>query len=191
MVPVKALEEIIRDCQEGRPSARQYLYEKFSPVMFAICLRYSRDRTEAEDLLHEGFLKVFRSIGDFRGEGSLEGWMRRIMVNTALEQYRRKNYLYPVENLPEEEAGEAESPDMQLRSEDLQQMIRELPPRYRMVFNLYALEGYSHKEIAKMMGITTGTSKSNLSRAREILQRKVEAQYGILRKLPGNYEQRG
>ena len=191
MVPVKALEEIIRDCQEGRPSARQYLYEKFSPVMFAICLRYSRDRTEAEDLLHEGFLKVFRSIDDFRGEGSLEGWMRRIMVNTALEQYRRKNYLYPVENLPEEEAGEAESPDMQLRSEDLQQMIRELPPRYRMVFNLYALEGYSHKEIAKMMGITTGTSKSNLSRAREILQRKVEAQYGILGKLPGNYEQRG
>ena len=191
MVPVKALEEIIRDCQEGRPSALQYLYEKFSPVMFAICLRYSRDRTEAEDLLQEGFLKVFRSIGGFRGEGSLEGWMRRIMVNTALEQYRRKNYMYPVENLPEEEAGEAESPDMQLRSEDLQQMICDLPPRYRMVFNLYALEGYSHKEIAIMMGITTGTSKSNLSRAREILQRKVEAQYGVLRKLPGNYEQRG
>lgn len=188
---VKIVEEIIRGCQSGKRSDQQLLYEHFSSGMFAVCMRYTRDTSEAEDILHEGFIKVFENIDRFRGEGSFEGWMRRIMVNLALERYRRQHKLYPVEDISEESGIEWEGADMQIRTEDLLKMISLLSPRYRMVFNLYAIEGYSHKEIAEMMGISEGTSKSNLARARGILQRKVNASYSALTIKGKDYEQRG
>jgi RNA polymerase sigma-70 factor (ECF subfamily) len=170
---MKTLEEIIRGCQSGRQADQQLLYEKFSAKMYAICFRYTRDRTEAEDVLHEGFIKVFKGIADFRGSGSFEGWMRRIMVNSALERFRRQHWLFPVEEVAEDASVDWNGPEQSLSAADLLQMVSELPPRYRMVFNLYAIEGYSHKEVSDMLGINEGTSKSNLARARAILQKRL------------------
>lgn len=173
------LNEIIRGCVSGRNNAQKLLYDMFSPKLFSLCLRYSRDRSEAEDTLQEGFIRIFSHIRDFRFEGSFEGWMRRIMVNTALEKHRKLNYMY---SLTEDETiadtGSSFSVE-QTAAADLLKMVQELSPQYRMVFNLYAIEGYNHKEIGVMLGISEGTSKSNLSRARQVLQEKVRDAYGI------------
>ncbi|HRY98316.1 MAG TPA: RNA polymerase sigma factor [Bacteroidales bacterium] len=174
---MKTLEEIIRGCQSGRQADQQLLYEKFSAKMYAICLRYTRDRTEAEDVLHEGFIRVFGAIRDFRGSGSFEGWMRRIMVNSALERFRRQHWLFPVEEIEEDAAVDWNGPEQVLGLSELLNMVSELPPRYRMVFNLCAIEGYPHHEVAGMLGISEGTSKSNLARARAILQRRLGHEY--------------
>jgi RNA polymerase sigma-70 factor (ECF subfamily) len=143
--------------------------------MFGLCLQYADNYDDACDILQEGFIKVYGKLDQFTGKGSFEGWIRRIMINTALERYRSQLHLYPMtdqvvnmNNMQSEEVFES------LTATDLIKLIRDLPPRYRMVFNLYAIEGYSHKEIAEMMGVTTGTTKSNLSRARSILQQKVK-----------------
>ncbi|MCK4661610.1 MAG: sigma-70 family RNA polymerase sigma factor [Bacteroidales bacterium] len=146
--------------------------------MFGICLRYSKDYTEAEDTLQEGFIKVFENISSFKFKGSFEGWLRRIMVNTALEKYRKQNVLYPVSDIFEyaEDIG-YDDITSDISAGDLLKLITELSPQYRVVFNLYAIEGYSHNEISKKLGISTGTSKSNLSRARQILQEKVKKLY--------------
>ncbi|GET32238.1 DNA-directed RNA polymerase sigma-70 factor [Prolixibacter bellariivorans] len=148
--------------------------------MYGVCLRYSKDATEAEDNLQEGFIRVFTKIDQFGFKGSFEGWMRRIMVNTSLEKFRKQNKLYPVEDITVYE-GKQLSEDLlaQITADELLKLVQELPARYRMVFNLYAIEGYSHKEIGDMMGISEGTSKSNLSRARVILQKKVYEKFGI------------
>ncbi|GET30003.1 DNA-directed RNA polymerase sigma-70 factor [Prolixibacter sp. SD074] len=148
--------------------------------MYGVCLRYSKDATEAEDNLQEGFIRVFTKIDQFGFRGSFEGWMRRIMVNTSLEKFRKQNNLYPVENITVYE-GKQLGEDLlaQITADELLQVVQELPAHYRMVFNLYAIEGYSHKEIGDKMGISEGTSKSNLSRARVILQKKVYEKFGI------------
>ncbi|MBN3035600.1 MAG: RNA polymerase sigma factor [Bacteroidales bacterium] len=146
--------------------------------MFGVCLYYSRDRTEAEDIFHEGFMKVFQSIGQFRHEGSLAGWIKRIMINTALEKFRKQRHLFLLSE--DHEVADDIEPERvisDLSAEELIGMILELSPRYRMVFNLYAIEGYSHREISEMLGISEGTSKSNLARARYILQEKVRKNY--------------
>lgn len=146
----------------------------FAPKMFGVCLRYAKDSTEAEDNLQEGFVKVFTNIKNFRHEGSLEGWVRRIMVNVSLEKYRKNKKLYPVEDISlYEEQQLSEDIIDRITVEELLSLVQGLSPRYRMVFNLYVLEGMSHQEISNMMGINTGTSKSNLARARNILQRQV------------------
>lgn len=148
--------------------------------MYGICLRYSKDATEAEDNLQEGFVKVFTKIGQYSFNGSFEGWMRRVIVNTALEKYRKKNHLYPVEDITVYESVTwTDDVVEEISAKELMNVIQELPPRYRMVFNLYAIEGYSHKEIAEEMGISEGTSKSNLSRARAILQKRVAVEFGV------------
>ena len=173
------LEEIIYKCREGNSGAQTALYHLFSSKMYGVCLRYSKDVSDAEDTLQEGFVRVFTKIGQFEFKGSFEGWMRRIMVNTALEKFRKHDRLYPVEEMKIYESTEwVEETISSISAGDLMKIIQELPPRYRMVFNLYAIEGYSHLEIGAMMNISEGTSKSNLSRARMILQKKVTENFG-------------
>lgn len=173
------LEDIIHKCREENSNAQTALYRMFSSRMYGVCLRYSKNSAEAEDVLQEGFVRVFSKIKQFEFKGSFEGWMRRIMVNTALEKFRKHDRLYPVEEMSIFESTEwVEETISLITAEDLMKMIQELPPRYRMVFNLFAIEGYSHQEIAEMMEITEGTSKSNLSRAREILQKRVTENFG-------------
>jgi RNA polymerase sigma-70 factor (ECF subfamily) len=151
--------------------------------MYGVCLRYSKDSAEAEDNLQEGFIRVFTKIDQFGFKGSFEGWIRRIMVNTALEKFRKKDQLYPVEDIIiYEDISLTDDTISQMSAEDLLKMIQKLPPRYRMVFNLYVIEGYSHQEIGAMMNISEGTSKSNLSRARMILQKRVIEEFGYEKK---------
>lgn len=154
---------------------QKQLYESYSKKMMAVCLRYARTSFEAEDILQEAFIKVFEYIKNFKGECPLEFWIRRIMINTALKHHRKKMYVSSVaetdkvENIPEEEFIISA-----YAYEDLLSMIQTLAPRYQLVFNLYAIEGYSHKEIAAMLEISEGTSKSQYSRARAILKNMLE-----------------
>lgn len=168
-------QELVQGCIAGKRAVQKQLYELYAKKMMAVCLRYARTSFEAEDVLQEAFVKVFENIQNFKGECPLEFWIRRIMINTALKYHRKKMYVSSVaetdkvENIPEEEfimSGYA--------YEDLLSMIQSLAPRYQLVFNLYAIEGYSHKEIATMLEISEGTSKSQYSRARAILKSMLE-----------------
>ncbi|MGQ7868314.1 RNA polymerase sigma factor [Sunxiuqinia sp. sy24] len=176
---MKDLRQVIIDSAAGKAKAQAELYRYLAPKMYGVCLRYSKDKTEAEDNLQEGFLKVFEKIGSFRHEGSFEGWVRRIMVNASLERYRKNHLMHPVEDM-----GVYDGPELndqiisQISAQDLMKIIQELPPRYRMVFNLYVFDGMNHKEIAEEMKISVGTSKSNLARARAILKEKVVKVFG-------------
>jgi RNA polymerase sigma factor (sigma-70 family) len=181
---VAHLEEIIYKCREGNSRAQTALYNLFSSKMYGVCLRYAKDSADAEDILQDGFLRVFTKIDQFEFKGSFEGWMRRIMVNTALEKFRKQDRLSPVEEMKVYESTEyGEETLSSIAAGDLMRIIQELPPRYRMVFNLFAIEGYSHQEIGEMMNISEGTSKSNLSRARVILQKSVEENFGMDKKI--------
>lgn len=167
--------DIIKACIKGDRKAQKQLYDHFASKMYGVCLRYANDADEAKDILQDGFIKVFFNLKQFNYKGSFEGWIRRIMVNTALEKFRDKNYLFAVhmERGYEKDDKEYDHIISDLSANDLLKLIQELSPQYRMVFNLYAIEGYSHKEICDILNIKEGTSKSNLSRAREILKEKV------------------
>ncbi len=170
---------IISDCIAGSRKAQAMLYHQFAPKMFGVCLRYAKDATEAEDNLQEGFIKVFTNLKNFRHDGSLEGWIRRIMINVSLEKIRKQHLLYPVEDVAVyDTVNFSDDVIAKISADDLMKLIQQLPPRYRLVFNLYVLEGMSHQEIAQEMDITQGTSKSNLARAREILKKKVQENFG-------------
>jgi RNA polymerase sigma-70 factor (ECF subfamily) len=179
------IKKIINGCIAGDRRDQELLYRRHAPKLYSVCLQYSGNDEEARDILQEGFIKIFDNLENYKHEGSFEGWMRRIVVNTALEKYRSRHNLFRVDDIDTINEPEAE-PDTEdysgLEAVDLLYIIRELPPKYRMVFNLYAIEGYSHKEIGKMLNISEGTSKSNLSRARFILQRRVSSFTGIKRK---------
>lgn len=167
--------DIIIGCIEGNRRMQETLYQRFAPRMYAVCLRYAGTSEEAEDILQEGFIKVYKKIASFRGEGSFEGWIRRIFVNTAIEHFRRKRYLQPVTEKEENTIeGKYLSALDEMATKDVMALIQQLSPGYRTVFNLYVVEGYSHKEIADMLGISEGTSKSQLSRAKVILQEMVK-----------------
>jgi RNA polymerase sigma factor (sigma-70 family) len=176
------IKEIIKGCLAGNRRDQELLYRRHAGKLYGVCLQYSGNDEEARDILQDGFIKIFGNLGQYKYEGSFEGWMRRIMVNTALEKYRSKHNLYRVDDInsiPEQDAEPDNEDYSGLEAGDLLAIIRELPPKYRMVFNLYAIEGYSHKEIGKMINISEGTSKSNLSRARVILQRRVGSYTGL------------
>jgi RNA polymerase sigma-70 factor (ECF subfamily) len=175
---LKDLDKIIKDCKKNKSKAQRSLYEHFSKKMFSICLQYSKDYTEAEDLLQDGFVKIFTKISQYNFKGSFEGWMRRIMVNTALERFRKQNLLYADADIQNYDY-KLDYNDIlsKISSDDLLKLIQSLSPQYRIVFNLYAIEGFSHKEISEKLNISTGTSKSNLSRARILLKKKVEVLY--------------
>lgn len=167
--------DLISGCIRGDRRMQQELYDRFAPKMYGVCLRYAGNAAEAEDILQEGFIKVFKKIGSFRGEGSFEGWIRRIFVNTAIEHYRKKIYLQPITETEENSVeGQYLSVLDNLAEKDIIQLIQQLSPGYRTVFNMYVVEGYTHKQIADELGISEGTSKSQLSRAKQILQDLVK-----------------
>ena len=168
-----SLKQLIQNCKKGDIVSQSEIYHLFAGKLFALCLKYSKTYQEAEDNLQEAFITIFYKIDQFQFKGSFEGWMKRIVINTALQTYRQKNVLNLVEeNYPDNVEVEIDETDITL--DFLLKIIQELPERYRMVFNLYVLDGYSHNEIAGLLGIAEGTSKSNLSRARLILKEKVE-----------------
>ena len=169
------LDQIIDKCRQGDRKAAEKIYRMFSAKMFTICLRFSRNRAEAEDTLQDGFLKIFDSIGQYTGKGSFEGWMKRIFINLSLEKFRNKHQLELVEEFSDVEASDLEDENVEIPSEVLNGFVEELPERYKLVFNLYVMEDMQHKDIAAALGITEGTSKSNLARDRDILKRKVKA----------------
>jgi RNA polymerase sigma-70 factor (ECF subfamily) len=179
------IKNIINGCLKGNRRDQELLYRRHAAKLFAVSLQYSGNDEEARDILQEGFIKIFENLVHYKHEGSFEGWMRRIVVNTALEKYRSKHNLYRVDDIdqiPEQDAAPDNDDYAGLEATDLLEIIRELPPKYRMVFNLYAIEGYSHREISNMVNISEGTSKSNLSRARIILQRRVGSYTGLKKK---------
>lgn len=163
--------DLIKGCITGDRRMQEVLYQRFSPKMYAVSLRYAGKAEDAQDILQDGFVKVFKNLHMYRGDGSFEGWIRRIFVNTAIEHYRKQVNLYPVTENHEQllEAKDLSAFDS-LSMKDLVKIIQELSPGYRTVFNLYVVEGYSHKEIGEMIGISEGTSKSQLARAKGILQ---------------------
>jgi RNA polymerase sigma-70 factor (ECF subfamily) len=167
--------DLINGCIEGNRVMQEELYRRLSPKMYAVCLRYATNTEEAQDILQEGFIKVFKKLGSFRGDGSFEGWVRRIFVNTAIEHFRRRRYLQPVTEKEENSIeGKHLSALDDLAEKDILALIQQLSPGYKTVFNLYVIEGYSHKEIGDLLGISEGTSKSQLSRAKVILQEMVK-----------------
>jgi len=178
LVEVQEIQQIIEQCARNDSRAQRRLYDLFAPKLFTVCLSYSRDRMDAEDTLHDGFMKIFNNIKQYKGAGPFEGWMRRIMVNTALEKYRRDQKLTVIsEQIRYESAESVEHILEEIASEEIMKVVQGLTPQYRMTFLLYAVEGYNHKEIAEKLNITEGTSKSNLSRARNILQERLKEHY--------------
>jgi len=173
---VKSLEDIIAGCKKKKAWAQAELFEMFSDKMFGTCLYYTDNKEDAEDLLHDGFLKIFDNIGNY-SQDKFEAWMRKIFINIALMRVRRMKLAKEIDEINSFTLSSipfVENTEMQ--ANDLIALIMKLPTQYRMVFNLYAIEGYKHREIADMLGINEGTSKSNLSRARQILQSQLLVQ---------------
>ncbi|SRR6056297_1066842 len=165
--------ELVKGCKRNRRKFQEILYNKYAKKMYGICMSYAKDRAEAQDILQDGFVKVFKKIHTFKEEGSLEGWIRKIIVNTSLDYMRSKTKRYEFidENKEVEEQEEIDSTLLdKVNTDALLDRVARLPDGARMVFNLYAVEGYSHKEIAEKLNITAGTSKSQYKRARNLLQ---------------------
>ncbi len=170
--------DLIDGCLEGNPGLQRELYDRFASKMYGVCLRYAGNVNDANDLLQEGFIKVYNNLSKFRREGSFEGWIRRIFINTCIEQYRKKVKSY---NITEAQENTVEDKDLDaldiLDAKDMAKLIAELPAGYNTVFNLYVVEGFSHKEIADMLGISEGTSKSQLARAKGALKKLLETRF--------------
>lgn len=166
---------LVEKCKEGDQRAQRELFEKFAPKMLGVCLRYMKNQESAEDILQEGFIKVFTKLEYYTGKGSLEGWIRRIIVNTALDQIRKDVKFQ--DNVAVDDVGfrieQSTFTGDSLLEEDLMKLINSMPTGYRVVFNMFAIEGYSHKEIAEELSISENTSKSQYSRARAFLQTKL------------------
>lgn len=172
---VSELPDVISYCIKGNRQAQNKLYNMFKGKMFAVCMRYSKNREEAEEILQEGFMQVFNHLQQYNREGTFEGWIRKIMVNCALQKYRSKSHLHSLIDIETLELNNIANDDIisQLGTKELLNMVQQLPPAYKMVFNLYVFEGMKHREIAAQLNISEGTSKSNLSDARKILQKAV------------------
>ena len=167
---------LVAACLKGDPRAQKALFEKFAPKMFAVCLRYMNSHDEAQDTLQDGFIKVFSKLSDFKNEGVLEGWIRRIMVNTCLDAIRKNEktkFDVSISDI-EYQLDFTDHGIQNLEVEELMQMIKSMPNGYRVVFNLFAIEGYSHKEIGEKLGINENTSKSQYLRARAFLRERLE-----------------
>jgi RNA polymerase sigma factor (sigma-70 family) len=167
-------QELLKGCVKGDRAAQKALYERYCRKMMVVCQRYAKSTQEAEDALQEGFLKVFASLKSFRGDARLDTWITRIMINTALNAQRQKLYLLPMVDITEMNLPEDEEISLAaFNLSELIAMIQSLPDGCRLVFNLFAIEGYNHKEIAGMLGISEGTSKSQYSRAKSLLKVKL------------------
>ncbi len=175
-----SLEELVENCKKGDRKAQERLYREYSPILFGTCLKYSRNKTEAEDNLHDSFLTIFDKIGQYRAQGSFEGWAKRITVNTVMQKYRKEEHLKMVtDNFQDQDEVEVDSGYTNIGLDTLLGYIQELPNKYRLTFNMYVLDGYSHKEIGALLGTSPSTSKSNLARARMILKEKIETKRNI------------
>lgn len=175
-----SINELLEGCKAGNRKMQEALYKQTAAKMMAVCMRYAKDRMEAEDTLQVGYIKVFQKVKEYRGDGSFEGWIRRVMVNTAIESYRKN--LRTMNIVPIEDTHEQPSTGFdfsRLGMQDLLKVIQKLADGYRVVFNMYIIEGYSHKEIAETLGISEGASKSQLSRARAILREEIIKMEGI------------
>ena len=182
-------DELIKGCLRREPHAQRLLYDTYSSKMYAICYRYLKDSMQAEDVLVTSFTKVFEKIGQFKSEGSFEGWIRRIVVNEALTCLRKNRSMYLETELDQVDYDPNYSHlHDHLEAEDLLRLVKELPAGYRIVFNMYAIDGYSHKEIAESLGISENTSKSQLSRARIYLQKQLKEQEWTPQKNMSNEE---
>ena len=169
-------EEMLKGCKAHQEKAQKYLFDRYSRIMTGVCMRYADSYEEAQDIVQDGFIKVFKKIGLFSGTGSLEGWIRRIMVNTSLDYLRSiKNQRFNV-SVDDVEYMLKENQEIlsSMQADDLLGIVKTLPTGYRTVFNMYAIEGYSHKEIGELLEISENTSKSQYSRARTLLQKKLE-----------------
>ncbi len=170
----KETKDLVKGCKAGNAECQRQLYERYVDKMYMVCMRYARDEMEAQDMLQDGFVRVFNKINTFKGEGSLEGWIRRVIVNVAIrhcQNRNRHNQLMSINDV--EEKISVPTSEIDFDYEDLIKMVRSLPDGYQTVFNLYAIEGFSHKEIAAKLGISEGTSKSQVARARQQLTRMV------------------
>jgi RNA polymerase sigma factor (sigma-70 family) len=157
-----SLKELVHNCKKGNRNAQEQLYKQYAGKLFGVCLKYSRNKTEAEDNLHDSFMTIFKKIDQYQFKGSFDGWLKRVTVNTVLQKYRI------------EEETPVETGYIEVELPVLLKYIQDLPNKYRLTFNLYVLDGYSHKEIAELLGTSVGTSKSNLARARILLKEKIE-----------------
>lgn len=170
-------QQIIDGCARHERKAQKMLYEKYSRLLLGVCMRYAGDKAEAEDILQDSFLKIFFRIKDFSGTGSFIGWLRKVVVNTAITHYHanlKHRYYVEIDEYMSVETGVTGFDEDYYTSDELFMVLNELPKGYRMVFNLYAIEGYKHKEIAEMMGIDANTSKSQYSRAKAVIRDKLE-----------------
>ena len=168
--------QLIDSCIKGDRASQKALYDRLAPRMFPLCIRYAGDRVQAEDLLQEGFITLFAKLNDYKGNGSFEGWARKIFVTTALMDLRKKDALKMSEELETVRGMKDDLPSQgqNIGYKELMKLVMELPTGFRTVFNMYAIEGYSHKEIGEMLGISETTSRTQLSRARIWLQNKIK-----------------
>jgi RNA polymerase sigma factor (sigma-70 family) len=183
-------EQIIDGCAKHERKAQKVLYDKYSRFLLGVCMRYASNKTEAEDILQDCFIKIFFNIYDFSGSGSLIGWLRKVAVNTSITHYHKNvkyRYHIDIEEYVSVETGVRSFEEDFFTSDELYRILNELPAGYRMVFNLYAIEGYKHKEIAEIMGINTNTSKSQYSRAKAVIRDKL-AKLGMSK---NNYSENG
>lgn len=173
---------MVKGCQKGNPLMQRLMYETYSPKMFPVSLRYSKNEEDAEDILQEAFIKVFKNIRTFRQDGNLGAWIRKIVINTALNHNRSKLYLHPAKDVNEieYELPQEEMVISDYNYQELIALIRQLPDRCQVIFNLYAIEGYKHQEIAKMLKISEGTSKSQYARAKKLLQELIRENETVL-----------
>lgn len=166
------LEKLISECQKNQPKAQEQLYRLFEKKFFGLCLKYSSSYADAQDNFQEGFLIIFRKINQYSGKGSFEGWAKKILINNALQKYKGVRFMEVLnDNIPD---VDVEIDEEEISLDYLLQIIQELPDQYRIVFSLYVLDDYSHQEISEMLSISTGTTKSNLHRARLLLKEKIE-----------------
>ena len=174
--------QIIKGCKDGKRQSFNLLYTQYAPIMMGVCFRYAKNRTEAEDLLQEGFIKIFNNINSFEGKGSFEGWMKRIMINSAINNFKKRkkepffeeiNQKQIVEHLHEEDDFIFIELSSSVRQVELIEMIQSLPEGYRMIFNMHVIEGMMHQQIAEALDISVNTSKSQLSKARGLLKKKL------------------
>lgn len=170
----KDLDLIIEDCKKGKTNAQAAIYKMFASKMLALCLRYSENKQEAEDNLQDGFIKIFKVIKSYKYRGSFEGWIRKIFITVCLKKYKKTIKIYPIEDIEIPDDGWINNNTIQsLSQEKLFKLINDLPKKYRLVFNMYVLDSYSHEDIGNILSITIGTSKSNLSRAKKLLRDKI------------------
>ena len=181
------LDTLLKECLKRKPEAQKRLYDHFAPLMLAVCYRYTKSLSDAEEVLQEGFIKVFSRLHQFKGEGELGGWIRKIMITTALNFLKtNQKYRYDLsfDEMPLHLVS-TENPEVNLHAKELAELIRQLPTGFQTIFNLYAVEGYKHAEIASMLGISEGTSRSQYARARIILTEWIEK--FSLKKQSGHY----